>query len=223
MRSPGAPSLLVMPTDFEARRLAEIGGFAPGLALQELCGFGPVASAARTAELIARLSPRRVLLVGIAGSFDLDEAPVASARTFDAVTLDGVGSGTGAGFLPPSAMGFPQWPGGHGSAADAIEESLPLTTPDGTGGGSLLTVCAAAASEAEATLRRERFPAALGEDMEAFGVALACSLAGVPLVCVRGISNPVGAGDPGTWKVDEALAAAREHAQRLLGMEWESR
>jgi len=222
MRSPGAPSLLVVPTDLEARRLAEIGGFPPGAALQELCGFGPVAAAARTAELVARLKPRRVLLLGIAGTFDAEEAPVASARAFATVTLDGVGSGSGAGFLPPSAMGFPQWPGGHGSHVGPIDESLTLTLPASAApaGGRLLTVCSAAAGDAERALRRERFPDALGEDMEGFGVALACALAGVPLACVRGISNVVGEGDPGTWKVDEALAAARNLAQRLLGSEW---
>ncbi len=38
----------------------------------QLCGFGPIAAAARAGALIARYKPERVLLVGIAGSFDTE-------------------------------------------------------------------------------------------------------------------------------------------------------
>ena len=65
-------------------------------------------------------------------------------------------------------------------------------------------------------MRRERFPDAVAEDMEGFAVAVACTLAGVPLRVVRGISNLVGDRDPKHWRIPAALAAARLAALELL-------
>ncbi len=152
----------------------------------ELAGFGPIAAAHRTATLLERLRPRRVLLVGIAGSYDLGALPIGSATTFDTVQLDGVGSMKG-----------------HGNPPLALEGET----------GILLTVCTAAEDLDQASARRERFQA-LAEDMEAYGVALACHAASTPLTVVRGISNRAGDRDTAHWRVDEALDAALELATR---------
>ncbi len=45
------------------------------------------------------------------------------------------------------------------------------------------------------------FPDAMAEDMEGFGVALACRFAEVPLSIVRGFSNWVGDRNHSNWKV----------------------
>lgn len=205
--SPSGGDLVLVPTGLELRQLDELGSF-PGESARELCGFGPVSAAARTAQCLAELRPGRVLLVGIAGSLDLERAPLESARLFERVRLDGVGAGAGAGFQPPSGLGFPQWEGPPGPVEDTLE-----LAPGGA--GELLTVCAASASQLEAGARRERYPGAVAEDMEGFGVALACHLAGVPLAVVRGISNAAGERERRTWRVRAALAAAR-----LLALEW---
>jgi futalosine hydrolase len=222
----GSPTLLLFPTDLERRRFLDAGGLPPGLALPALCGFGPVAAAARTAELLARLRPRRVLLLGIAGAYDLADDPLGCARSFDAVTLDGVGAGEGEGLRGPSALGFPQWPGSVGEDQPAIEERLSLDRPPPGSGvlarPLLVSSCAAADGEVMAERRRRRFPGAAAEDMEAFAVAFACALARVPLCVVRGISNLVGDRDPRRWRIPQALAAARTAAIAALeGAEWE--
>ena len=62
----------------------------------------------------------------------------------------------------------------------------------------------------------ERFPGAAAEDMEGFGVALACALHGVPLSIVRGISNAAGQRAPAHWRISPALAAARTLLLELL-------
>jgi futalosine hydrolase len=204
--SPSGRDLVLVPTELELRQLDELGPFPE--AARELCGFGPVSAAARTAQRLAELRPGRVLLLGIAGSLDPERAPLGSACLFERVRLDGVGAGAGTGFLPPSRLGFPQWEGPPGPVEDALE-----LAPGGT--GELLTVCAASASPGEASARRERHPAAVAEDMEGFGVALACHLARVPLAVVRGISNAAGERERRTWRVPAALAAARR-----LALEW---
>jgi len=52
--------------------------------------------------------------------------------------------------------------------------------------------------------------------MEGWAVACACTLADVPLVIVRGISNVVGARDRNNWDLDGALAAAASRAAESL-------
>lgn len=215
----GAPTLLLIPTELERRRLLAAGQLPPGLALQALCGFGPVVAAARTAELLARLAPARVLLAGIAGAYDIERDPLGSVRRFGTVAIDGVGAGAGDGFLGPAALGFDQWP-----AAPRIAERLPLAelpaTEHHAPAAELLTVCAAAGSEAEARRRVERFPAAAAEDMEAFAVASACALAGVPCAVLRGISNRAGDRDTGGWAIDAALDALRAALVDALSRPW---
>ncbi len=210
------PSVLVLvPTELELARLEDCGGFAvPGVRV-EICGFGPVAAAARSAALLAQHSPRAVLLVGIAGSFDGARWPVGSAASFQGAAIEGIGVGDGERLLAPPALGFPQWPARDG--ARAIHDRLELRpAPLGCIAPLLLTTCAASDSAEQAALRRRRFPEAAGEDMEGFGVALAAQLAGVPCTLVRGFSNLVGERDPARWRIPAALAAARELALRVL-------
>ncbi len=187
-----------------------------------LCGFGPVAAAARSASLIAEHRPRRVLLLGIVGSWRLDRLPLGAARSFEAVIIDGVGAGEGATCIPPEGLGFPQWPGGEGTPPEAVVDRLPLDPgPTDANAGLLLTVCAASADASMAQRRRERFEEVVAEDMEAFGVALSCHQARVPLTVVRGASNRVGERDPRRWCIEEALEAAQVSAARMLSI-WES-
>jgi futalosine hydrolase len=221
--SPGSPALVLVPTAVEERRLEDHGGFDPGLGIVALCGFGPLAAAARTASLIADLRPARVVLVGIAGTYEPELLPIGRALDFDAVAVEGIGAGEGRDLSGPAALGFPQWPGGGG--AEAIHDRIVLAAGrarapehlrDRARTALLLSTCAASASPAQAAVRRERFPEALAEDMEGFAVALACALAGVPCHVVRGISNVVGDRDPAHWRIPAALAAARLCALDVL-------
>ncbi|HEV8114272.1 MAG TPA: hypothetical protein VGR31_15985 [Planctomycetota bacterium] len=199
MSTHAAPTLLLVPTGLEMRELAALGGFDAGLALVEEVGFGPIAAAARTASLLARLRPARVLLVGIAGSYDADALPIGAAAQFTRVAIDGL-----------ETAGFAQAPG--------IATSLPLEADSPPAPArALVTVLAAARSSGEATERRARHPDAIAEDMEGYGVALACAIERTPLAIVRGISNSAGDRDPKSWRIPDALTAARKLAIELVG------
>jgi futalosine hydrolase len=220
----GAPTLLLIPTAVEQRRLEDFGGFGVGLAIQALCGFGPIAAAARTAELLAQVKPARAVLVGIAGTFDHERLAIGSAAEFDAVAIEGIGAGEGERLVGPTALGFPQWPGSEGGAGP-IHDRIVLASctqtserglRDPARSALLLTTCAASDSPAQARVRLARFPEALAEDMEGFAVAFACALQNVPLHIVRGISNVVGEREPTSWRIPAALAAARLCALELL-------
>ena len=208
--TPPPSTLLLIPTAREREGLDP--GATPGLDV-ELCGFGPVAAAARAAALLAAHRPARVILAGIAGTYAPEALPQGSATTFGRVALDGVGAGEGAAALGPRDLGLPQWPGDE--RIEAVHDTLDLD-PSGTR-RLLLTVCSASGTASEADRRRARWPGVLAEDMEGFGVALACRLADVPLTIVRGISNLAGDRERRNWSVGAAFQAASEELSHLLG------
>jgi futalosine hydrolase len=212
----GSPTLLLVPTQLELARLRDLGGFGTGTCILAQCGFGPVAAAARTAQLIGQLSPKRVLLVGIAGAYDTDRHEIGSAMEFGEVALHGVGAGEGADFEGPPSLGFPQWPGSPGTCKHPVVDSLPLSAPNSPELGHLLSTCAASKNNEESARRIGLFPNSIAEDMEGFAVALACALSETPVRIVRGISNQVGNREPGTWRIPAALAAARVMAMEVL-------
>ena len=214
---PGALSprtLVLIPTELERKHLArqpDFGAVAPC----DLCGFGPIASAAHARHALARHQPDRVIMIGIAGTFYPRGLPVAAAAVFPSVVLDGVGVGSSSEFISAAALGFPHDPT-TASAPHKRFDELPLKAPYGAAAGQLLTCCAASATPEEARQRRESFPGAVAEDMEGFGVALACQLGGVQLAIVRGISNEVGNRQIERWQISEALDAAWVLANRLI-------
>jgi futalosine hydrolase len=210
--------LILVPTVGELDTIREI---LPESATLQRIGFGPISAAARSGALIARYRPSRVLLVGIAGAFDVVRNPIGTACRFDHVRCDGIGIGMGPNFKSASDVGWKQF-----SADDAMPEvgdGIPLVStynPAVPCAGTLLTVCAASASAQERGERLARFPDAAAEDMEGFSVAVACSLADVPLQIIRGISNQVGDRDKSHWEINNALQSAAEMATEIMSREW---
>lgn len=203
--------VVLVPTELERQGLA---GLIPALSevranrriRMECCGFGPIAAAARTAQLLMAVHPDQVLLVGIAGSLD-DRLAVGTAHQFGSVACHGVGAGTGPAFVPAAALGWQQW-AGSGAGGDAIGDTITLKAAGDGDTGLLLTVCAASGNAADVVARKHCFPDALAEDMEGFGVAMACQMHGIPCTIIRGISNLAGDRERTHWRVDPALRAA---------------
>ncbi len=209
--------LMLVPTELERHGLA---GRIPALVCSdgrikmECCGFGPIAAAAKTAQLLMTVHPDQVLLVGIAGSLD-DRIAVGTAHQFGSVACHGVGAGTGTAFVPAAALGWQQWAGG-GAAGNAIGDTITLRAAGDAGSGLLLTVCAAAGDTADVVTRKSCFPAAVAEDMEGFGVAMACQMQGIPCTIIRGISNLAGDRERTHWQIDPALRAAAALVNEFL-------
>lgn len=185
----------------------------------ELCGFGPIAAAARTAQVIARQQPQRVLLMGIAGTYQSHHA-IGTAAVFEDVACYGVGSGSGDQHQAAGELGWLQWQ--DAGSPDKIGDVISLDHAGAQGlpsGGHLLSCCAASASGADVQRRTRRHPEATAEDMEGFGVALACELAGVPLHIARGISNHAGDRNKDNWHIASALEAVAELALTIIAEE----
>jgi futalosine hydrolase len=214
-------SILLVPTELERGLIAPVVAAACGSAIRsELCGFGPVVAAARTAQLIAEHRPDSVLLVGIAGRIS-DRLTIGEAYAFERVACHGVGAGSGDPFVPAEALGWPQWPGDGSDRATRIGDAIPCMSgrlPASTArAGLLLSACAASAGDDDVRSRLRLFPDAAAEDMEGFAVAAACRLGGVPLDIVRGISNTAGDRDLSRWQIEAACRAAAALAATLLG------
>ena len=206
--------LVLVPTQFELDCLSD--SFREMLRARnctlDLCGFGPIVSGIRTAQLIALHNPNAILLIGIAGALR-SELQVGTAIEFDEVGCYGIGAGSGDSFLTAGEIGWRQW----GS------EDSDLQIQDIIACGSikpplsqLLTCCAASANDLDRQQRLKKFPMALAEDMEGFAVAAACQFSNTPLRIVRGISNQAGDRNKSNWKVVEAIAAVEQHVLSSL-------
>jgi futalosine hydrolase len=170
----------------------------------EAVGVGPAAAAAGTARLLARNAYRAVLSVGIAGGFP-GRAEVGSTVLATRTIAADLGAESPDGFLPVEELGF----GSSLLETDpvllkALREALPHALA-----GDILTLSTVTGT-AETTARlAARFPDAVAEAMEGYGVAIAAAGAGLPFAELRTISNPIGPRDRAAWRLADAFAALR--------------
>ena len=155
---------------------------------------GPTAAAAGTAWHLARRPYAAVVSVGIGGALAGRVRVGALAVATRSVAAD-LGADGPDGFLPLDYLGY-----GPTSLPAA---DLPLTAVT----GGILSVSTVTGTAARAAVLAERYPDAVAEGMEGFGVATAAALAGVPFAEVRAISNPVGPRDRAAWRIGPALDA----------------
>jgi futalosine hydrolase len=175
----------------------------------EVTGFGPVAAGIGTMRLLGQgdyAAVRRLVLVGIGGTFDQHRLPPGSAVSFRHVSLWGVGAGSEENLQTPVEMQIPQLTFADG---EPCYDTLPLVPwPRSRTVEGLLTVAAAADGERQVALRRQRFGQCICEDMEGFPVAIAARQYNLPLSIIRGISNVAGDRARENWRIEDALQAA---------------
>jgi futalosine hydrolase len=73
--------------------------------------------------------------------------------------------------------------------------------------GGILSVSTVTGTADRSAVLRARYPDAVAEGMEGFGVAVAAAAAGIPFAELRTISNPIGPRDRAAWRIPDALAA----------------
>jgi futalosine hydrolase len=202
--------VILVVTAVEAERAAVLRGVPTGAAVEVLAaGVGPAAAAAGTAWYLAR-NPgiTTVLSAGIAGGLVTRIRLGALAVATRSVHAD-LGADSPGGFLTLDDLGF-----GTASLPAADLKILPDAVR-----GAVLTVSTVTGTAARAEALAERYPDAVAEGMEGFGVATACALAGVPFGEVRAISNPVGPRDRAAWRIGPALDALAEVGAALATLD----
>ncbi|GIM95301.1 futalosine hydrolase [Paractinoplanes toevensis] len=196
------PYPLLVVTAVAAEADAVRAGADPGHVVVEPIGVGPAAAAAGTARLLATGRYRAVISAGIAGGFP-GRAPVgATVLGVRSIAAD-LGAESPGGFLAIEELGF----GSSLLAADPLLlKGLTAALPDAIS-GDVLTLATVTGTATTADALSERFPRAMAEAMEGFGVATAAAGANVPFIELRTISNPIGPRDRAAWRLKEAFAA----------------
>ncbi|GAA4596437.1 futalosine hydrolase [Actinoplanes octamycinicus] len=207
------PILAVTAVAAEADALRAALTDRPGHGLLEIAavGVGPAAAAAGTARLLARRDYRAVLSLGIAGGFP-GRADVGGTVLGTRTIAADLGAESPDGFLPIEELGF----GTSVLTTDpallkALAEALPHAVT-----GDILTLSTVTGTAATTTRLATRFPDAVAEAMEGYGVAIAATDAGLPFAELRTISNPIGPRDRAAWRLADAFAALRAAAPALL-------
>lgn len=202
---------LLVVTAVAAEADAVRAGADPGRVVVTPVGVGPAVAAAGTARLLAAGTPfRAVVSAGIAGGFPGRAVVGATVLGIRSIAAD-LGAETPDGFVPIEDLGF----GTSVLAADAgllaiLTAALPVAVR-----GDILTLSTVTGTAGTATRLAHRFPAAVAEAMEGYGVASAAALARVPFAELRTISNPIGPRDRTAWRLPDALAALTKAAAAI--------
>jgi futalosine hydrolase len=180
-------------------------------------GVGPAAAAAATARVLALAEAagrpyRTVVCAGIAGGF-AGRAPVGALVLAARSVHADLGAEAAGGFLTLDELGF----GGTAVPADpvalaALRGRLPAAMV-----GDVLTVATATGTAARAAALAARYPAAVAEAMEGYGVACAAAASGVAFAELRAVCNVVGPRDTANWEIPRALGVLTTAAAALTG------
>lgn len=178
-------------------------------------GVGPAGAAAGTARLLALAEAggrgyRWVVSAGIAGALPgkADLGGVVLATRSVAADL---GAESPEGFIGLDTLGLGETVARPDpQLLDALRAALPAAVA-----GAVLTVSTVTGTAASTAALAGRYPDAVAEAMEGYGVACAAAVSGAGFAELRTVSNPVGPRDRAGWRIGEALAALTASAPAL--------
>ncbi len=184
------------------------------------CGIGQVNMAMQLTRLLDSYTPSAVYLCGCGGSY-----PASGLKNGDVVLAEkemfaDFGVATAEQFIPLEQLGIPQ----QLQLTPAVRQTLDLDSallekacqilPEATR-GTFATVNSCSGHPA-LSLELERRSGAICENMEGAAAARVCENFAVPLLELRGISNPTGTRDPQQWDIAAGVNAAQRAILRLL-------
>lgn len=163
-----------------------------------------------------------VFNAGVAGSFDLDSAPMGSVWLAGAEVWPEYGLRRRDGSIDARGIGFPLAEIKGEAVFDRIGLDphdaacrMGLHQADSYSTAGFLSVSAVTGSVNRAAELRKRFDVLL-ENMEGFSLALGCARTGVPFLELRTVSNKVGSRSREDWNLEGALTALGDACSRVL-------
>lgn len=209
------PVLFVAATGKEISWLTGGVVYAPGLYGSEnnpklrflVTGVGIAATAARLSAVLSTHSFRRVVNVGLCGSF-LPEFPPGSVVQVVREEFADLGAQDHEDFIDAFQLGLTgrnEFPFENGFLEGSLGSDLPLPFPK-VSGCTVNCVHGNGLSIEKFRLRSD----AMVESMEGAAVFYSCRLASVPCLQIRAVSNYVEPRNRAGWRVEEALAALWE-------------
>ncbi|WP_368505833.1 futalosine hydrolase [Alkalihalophilus sp. As8PL] len=174
-----------------------------------VAGVGVAAAAATTAITLSSQPHRLVINAGIAGGF-IGRADVGSLVVANEIICADLGTETNEGFLPLDQIGL----GATAVKVDEVVKNKIITAFKQANrkvvAGQILTLSKVTGTKETTDQLMNRFPDAVAEGMEGFGVATAALKCGIPVLEIRSISNTIGPRDRESWKIKEALIELEE-------------
>ncbi|KMJ56581.1 hypothetical protein AB685_21055 [Bacillus sp. LL01] len=174
-----------------------------------VAGVGVAAAATTTAITLTNQPYQLVINAGIAGGF-VGRADVGSLVVANEIICADLGTETDEGFLPLDQLGL----GVTGVKVDeAAKETIISAFKQANrkvAAGQILTLSKVTGTQETTDQLMKRYPDAVAEGMEGFGVATAALKCGVPVLEIRSISNGIGPRDRESWKIKEALIELEE-------------
>lgn len=195
----------------------------------ELCGagillaHGGVGSMLMTMQLTRFLSsyrPEAILLCGCGGSYPDSELAVGDLALAKAETYGDCGATTDTGFIPLEELKISQEP----RYAPIFQQSYNLDTPllqnavrllPEAGCGTFVTVNNCSNSY-QLSRQLQQQTGGICENMEGAAVAQVCAEFSIPLLELRGISNPTGTRANQLWDIPRGVRVAQEGVLTLL-------
>lgn len=181
-------------------------------------GAGPAAAATGAAWMLASEPYELAASIGMGGGF-LPHAPIGSVVVSTRTVPADLGADSPEGFLPIADLGFAppvddpdeEW---SKRIATALSDSgLHVVT------GAILSVSTVTGTAERTAELLARHPDAAAEGMEGYGVATAATMANLPYVEIRAISNAIGPRDREAWRIGEALDVLATVGRTLSGMQ----
>jgi futalosine hydrolase len=207
---------LLVVTAVEAERAAVLAGLSTLDSPVDVSavGVGPAAAAAGTARLLAHAEAagnpyEAVVSAGIAGGF-VGRVELGGLVLADRSIAADLGAESPDGFLTLDRLGY-------GPTQLTADPDLLAALRHKAIVGPVLTVSTVTGTASGLEALLARYPDAVAESMEGFGVATAAAQAGIGFAEVRAISNFVGPRDRAGWRVAEALVTLRDGFGKALG------
>ncbi|GAE36619.1 futalosine hydrolase [Halalkalibacter akibai] len=206
---------VLVVTSVEAEKEAFLRGLGESKEIEvAVVGVGVVAAAVNTALLLATNPFDLVINAGIAGGFN-GKAEVSSIVVSNELVAADLGAETAEGFLSLADLNL-------GSISISVDQTLSdgitkvlLERGLDAQVGPILTLSTVTGTAEKAENLQARFPSALAEAMEGYGVGFAASQKKVPVLELRSISNMVGPRNRNEWKIKEALIELEKAASIL--------
>ena len=166
----------------------------------EVVGVGPIVAATRTATLLVERQPRHVVLIGTGGAYP-NGPDIGSAIAASQVGMSYGVAAMGLGYIPRAP--------GYVECSEELLNQIDLPRHN---------VLTANAVTTDPVLAERLSDGWTVEHLEAFGVAWACQMAGVPFTAVLGIANKVGPDAHTEWLThrDDAQKAAQKGIEQLV-------
>ncbi len=187
-----------------------------------ITGVGPINAAFALGKALPFLKKRTLVVnIGLAGSFDLQKAPLCTHWRVTKEIFPEYGLVTD-DHTDAKALGFPQWRTPNQEVWDTLAlPELPqlrerLRHCPLAGKASSITVSGVTCCPKRAEKLSAPYAEPLLENMEGFSLALACARHDVPLLEIRTVSNLVGTRVPEYRAFEKALAAMQPVVEHLL-------